>query len=537
MTVQGEDREGASWLDGATRDRLEREFLPGYLPRQRWFASKARALDAVRLIDDAPLVTAPPTDASSRLAFVEVGFHGGATETYFVPLVRVIGPAAERLAPAAIIARLDGSAVIADGLADDGACATLLAQIEAGASRATQSGHVRAFPTTAYAGARRPSGDPLAIARGTIEQSNSAVFYGDRLILKVFRRLEPGTNPDFEIGRFLSERTTFDRIPKTAGAIEYDRPGSEPITLAILQEFVTNQGTGWDHALRELAGYYDRVRGRTDDPSAPGAATAVGDALRDAATLGRRTAELHLALASDPGDPAFAPEPLTAADLAAQEHDVRDQVERTCAVLRRKLGELGPPTDAEARRVLEGVPRLLGQLGGLTALAARAPSKVRIHGDYHLGQVLWTGGDWVILDFEGEPARPLARRREKQSPLKDVVGMLRSFDYAAYAGLFAATRSRPDEFERLAPWARAWRDWTSAAFREAYFSAARGTSLLPTEEATADLLIRAFTLEKAPYELLYELNNRPDWVRIPLQGILALVEEGAAPEKGSIGAR
>ncbi|MBX6312552.1 MAG: putative maltokinase [Isosphaeraceae bacterium] len=530
-------------MDAATRDRLEREALPAFLPRQRWFASKARTVAAVRVVDAAPLIGAtPPTFAEASevaplLILIEVGFHGGAAETYFVPLVRATGPAGGRLAPGAILSRLDGpgeAEVIADALADDAACAALLAVIEAGHRLKTQSGEIRALPTTVYAEARGPTDRPLTIARGTAEQSNSAVLYGDQLILKVFRRLEPGINPDFEIGRFLSERTTFDRIPKTAGALEYDRPGAEPITLAILQGLVPNQGTGWEHALDELERYYARVSLRADDPSAPGAAEVIGAYRDDATRLGQRTAELHLALASDPNDPNFAPEPLTTADLAALARDIRDQVERALSALRDKLGDLPPQTIGQARRALDGVPRLMGPLDDLPALATGA-TKIRLHGDYHLGQVLWANGDYVILDFEGEPARPLVKRREKQSPLKDVVGMLRSFDYAAYAGLFAFTRDRPGAFERLTPWARAWRDGTSAAFLGAYFATTQGASFLPAEEAHRDLLLRSFTLEKALYELLYELNNRPDWVRIPLQGILALVEQGGLePEKGPL---
>ena len=566
MTVLKEGEVCAGWLDAAMRDRLEQESLPAFLPRQRWFASKARELNAVRMINAAPLIRSTalaPSESSAResiLTLVEVSFRGGVAETYFVPLVQATGSAAGRLAPEAIIARLDGPGepgVIADALADDDACAALLAAIEVGCRFKTRLGEIRAVPTTVYAEARGPSGRrpditrravempcpsaargfldilSLGIGRGKAEQSNSAIFYDGRLILKVFRRLEPGINPDFEIGRFLSERTGFDRIPKTAGAIEFDWSGAGPTTLAILQALVLNQGTGWEHALGELESYYDRVSRRTDDPSGPDAAETVGAYLDAAATLGRRTAELQLSLANDSHDPDFAPEPLAAADLDALARDIREQVERALTVLRNRCGALPPPTDGQAHRVLDGVPRLLGSLDDLPAMATEA-TKIRVHGDYHLGQVLRTGGDFVILDFEGEPARPLTKRHEKQSPLKDVVGMLRSFDYAAYAGLFSFTRDGHGDLDRLAAWAQAWRDQTSAAFLEAYFATARGASFLPVHQAHRDLLLQAFTLDKALYELLYELNNRPDWVRIPLQGILTLVEQGeAVTEKGS----
>jgi maltose alpha-D-glucosyltransferase/alpha-amylase len=513
MAIVDEDRPWPAWLDAATSALLEEEALPAYLPRQRWFASKARTLEAVRIVDASGEI-APIT-----LAFVEARYRDGASERYFVPLLRVAG--AVRPEPRAIIVQVDG-AIIADALADDEACGALLGAIESGRQVATSSGTIRASRTAAYDEARGPADLPLMTRRGNVEQSNSAVFYGDRLILKVFRKLQPGLNPDLEIGRFLSERTRFDRIPKVAGAIEYARPGGEPITLAILQELVPNRGTGWDQALGAL-GLHDLRLAAKDEGGEPGPDEGIGDYARSAATLGRRTAEMHLALASDPTDPAFAPEPLTGADLLALARDIRAQAEQARDVLRVRRATLPADVSARALKVLDDVPRQLARLVDLDAIADDA-TKIRVHGDYHLGQVLWTGDDFVILDFEGEPAKPLEARRAKQSPLKDVVGMLRSFDYAVFAALFDVARDRPGLFERLAPRARTWSDDASGAFLAAYLDTARGASFLPAEPRHRALLIGAFTLDKALYELLYELNNRPDWVRIPLEGLLALAE-------------
>lgn len=523
--MSGPGRE--SGIEGDARAHLEREFLPDFLPRQRWFAGKARPLDSVRIADVSLDAGLP---GGLTIALVEARFRDGGADLYFLPL------ATRQKAPT-------DPPDFHDALADPMACLALLDGIGAGREVPMERGTIRAVRTEAFEAARGPDEALQPVRLGSAEQSNSTVFFGDRLILKVFRRLEPGLNPDFEIGRFLTEQAHFDRIPPTAGAIEYVRQGEPPATVAILQRLVLNQGSGWEHALDGLGRYYEDVANRSDMPPEFGpvslldlAATEppatvverLGAALQDAATLGRRTAELHLALASDDHDPDFAPLPMTAEDLEALAGDIREQVERTLSTLRDTYERLPEAVKPEAHRVLDGSLGLLDPLGTLSALPAGS-TRIRVHGDYHLGQVLRVDQDYVILDFEGEPARPLAKRRARQSPIKDVVGMLRSFDYAAHAGLFAASEGRPSaERERLAPWARDWQSWTSACFLRAYLDTAGGAAFLPRDRVALDQLLRAFTLDKAMYELLYELNNRPDWVRIPLQGIISLIE----PERG-----
>ena len=529
-------------LEGRIAEGLGKA-LPRFLGRQRWFAAKARAVASARLVDATRTGDLP---GATRLALAEVSYSTGGTEHYFMPLGLATGEDAERLsreAPGRVVARIDGPGgprVVFDALAEPDACAALLDAIGEGRTIATRAGKIRGVPTAFFPQARGPLDQPLPILRGTMEQSNSAVLYGDRLILKVFRRLEPGINPDLEIGRVLVERTRFDRVPRLAGSLEYAPNGGEPMTVGLLQELVRNQGTGWDHALHDLKGYYEEIARRAD-PAGPepvpsrspldladaeppaGVQKAIGAYLKAAATLGRRTAELHVALADVADNPAFAPEPLAPYDLKMLAHDVRNQVQTTLAALQANLDRLPGSANSGARRVLEETPRLLAQLDRLPS-ATVAATKIRVHGDYHLGQVLRTGDDFVILDFEGEPAKPLARRLEKQSPLKDVVGMLRSFDYAAFAALFAFVRDRPEDFDRLAPWARSWQTWVTASFLKEYLAVAAGASFLPPDRDQFALLLDAFTLDKALYELLYELNNRPDWVGIPLQGILALLD-------------
>jgi maltose alpha-D-glucosyltransferase/alpha-amylase len=401
------------------------------------------------------------------------------------------------------VARLTGpagEAVLRDALADDAACEALLTAVGEGREFPTRSGQFAGKATAAFPDLRGDPSAPLAVEPGPATSSNSLVYYGRRLLLKVFRRLQPGINPDYEVGRFLTERAGFDRTPRVAGALEYAPDGNEPSTLGLLQEVVPCHLDGWDYTLGELKHYYESGE------------EAVGDYLRAAATLGRRTAQMHLALASDPHDPAFAPEPLTAADADALRDDVLHQGRTALTLLGQSLDRLPADVAPAARRLLDAGPAALDCIAAAPVVVPPA-AKARVHGDYHLGQLLWTGGDYVVLDFEGEPTRPLAERRAKFSPLRDVAGMLRSYHYAAYAGLF----DRPGDFARLEPRARAWLRQVSAAFLDAYRAAA------PSLDQFAVLLDR-YMLGKAFFELNYELNNRPDWVRIPLQGVLELID-------------
>jgi maltose alpha-D-glucosyltransferase/alpha-amylase len=534
----------AGWetlMEGKHRAILERRVLPRYLKAQRWFGAKSGTLETVSIRDWATVIEGPD---ASYLTSVRAYTSDGQYSIYIVPVALAVGEAGEALArenPRAVLAHVHGpggTAVLYDATAHDAFCQRLL-DLAAGAEELkTQTGRLRGVPTSVV-GTVVGEGSHLPVRRGASEQSNTTLFFGDRLLLKLFRRIEPGVNPDFEIGRFLTEKTTFPRVPKTAGAIEYRKSRSEPATLAILQELVPNQGQGWEWILGVLGRYYDQVTGEahrleriesprghlldlSDAEPPEDVFEVVGTALRSAQVLGRRTAELHLALASEPGDPAFAPEPLTADDLAGAAERLRENAREVFQTLREKLDSLDPAVRPLAERVLQGSQALIERVSAPPSEEGDL-IKIRCHGDYHLGQVLWQENDFIILDFEGEPARSLAERRAKQSPLKDVAGMLRSFEYAAYSELLNQTRDRPDAFDRLEPWARIWRTWTSAAFLREYRQTAAPGSLLPATTSAACHLLDFFMLDKLVFELLYELSYRPDWVRIPLLGIVQLV--------------
>jgi maltose alpha-D-glucosyltransferase/alpha-amylase len=532
---------GAAWetlLEGNVRTLIERDLLLPFLQRQRWFGGKARVSRTARFADWG-LVRRGPQPLF--VTIVDVDFEDGTRDRYFLPLtIRAHADVKglEDRSPNAILAHVTGArkGLLFDAWLDDRYARTLLDALEREEQFATKRGSVQTLKTPAFAGIRGGAGEDLRVSRMPSDQSNTSIVYGDRLILKLFRRLQPGINPDFEIGRQLTERAGFNRVPPVAGAFEYTGLGIETCTLAMMQQLILSQGDGWAHTLDEIARFFEAVDA---EPAPAGAgfetyadliasepservARAMGSYLVTAATLGRRTAEMHLALGSDAADPAFLPEPLTPIDVQLLTSDAVAQAQKALDVLAASTLSLPQDVQDPAQLLVQSRNTLIERIRSAAHLDFVA-SKIRVHGDYHLGQVLWCEEDFVILDFEGEPTRAIEQRRLKQSPLKDVAGMLRSFSYAAYAGLFVHTASRRAEFDRVEPWARIWQMTAASAFLRAYFTTVAGALFIPAAESQRDALLKLFVLDKALYELDYELNNRPDWVRIPLRGIFDLL--------------
>jgi maltose alpha-D-glucosyltransferase/alpha-amylase len=535
-----------SLLEGAGRYRLESTLLPEYLPKQRWFGGKARRIGTVRIADWAAL-----DDSNAVLILVEVQYEKGAPDTYFVPLGLAVGKDADQVretTPAAILSSTispDGPGVLYDAVYDDRAAGALLSFIADAGQAKSRDGLIRGAPGMEFAALRGPAEIPLPARRGSAEQSNTSLFYGDRLILKLFRRQQPGPNPDCEIGRYLTEKAHFDGVPQFAGAIEYVPADGVPATLAMVQGLVANQGDGWTLTLEELARYYENCAtvafpeggsaadgdllelAERDPPQL--ARDHVGIALDSAAKLGQRTAELHLALAMADGDPAFAPETLEADQEQSLLTGMREDATRVLDLLKDSIAKL-PDEIIDLAGLVLGRRRQILDSFRLEPTDGTPRQRIRIHGDYHLGQVLQVKTGYVILDFEGEPARPVAERLAKGSPLKDVAGMLRSLGYAAYSGLIAYTARRPEDWEKLEPWARLWERSMGAAFLRAYRHTAQSGRFLPSGKEAFRKLLAIYLLDKALYELSYELNNRPTWVRIPLMGILSLPMEAGGRE-------
>jgi trehalose synthase-fused probable maltokinase len=533
-------------LEREARSHLEAR-LPDVLKARRWFAGKARAIQSVRIVES---VSIPSRASAVALLFIRVEYLDGAPETYTFPVTAALGEQTARIQqdlPDSIVTTLkvrmkdrEQTGVLYDALWNPDFSRTLLSAIGQGGRFTGETGTLIASSTQAYG--NLISGEAaLEPAVMNAEQSNTSVAYGDRLLLKVFRRVENGVNPDLEIGRILTT-INFPHSPPVAGSIEYVRANGEAVTVAILQGFVHNQGDAWKYTLEAFDRYLVRCRtqptGREDaltlnepllemaQKDIPAfARELIGPYLDSASRLGQRTAELHVALANGRDNSDFTPEPFSLEYRRSRYESMCRLASQTCSLLKGRLNDLPSVTEQEARRVVSYEPRIQDRFRAFLELESRA-LRIRCHGDYHLGQVLWTGRDFVISDFEGEPARPLSERRMKHTPIMDVAGMLRSFHYAPYAALSRQQSNllAEDAGARLEPWVRFWYGWVSVAFLKAYLAIAGRASFWPGSQAEFQVLFDAHLLEKAVYEIGYELNNRPDWVRIPIRGVLEILE-------------
>ncbi len=531
--------------------------LPGYMRARRWFRSKARRIKSISLRDAIRIPFDGENESQARLVIFDVEFTEGEAEAYVLPLALA---RAERVEPSlaatpqAIVATVmpegeEGPAwTLYDALYEPAFATALLEGVGGRRRISGKRGDLTATPTRALRALQGGRATSLTPSVGRAEQSNTSILFGDRLILKMIRRLEPGANPEIEIGQALTD-AGFEHSPALGGSLIYGG-GREAASLGVLQQYVVNEGDAWQFTLDAVSAYYDRAAA-TDgsEVTGPGAmpgttvsdmlravgqppsqamAEVIGDYLNVARLLGERTAELHRALAGR-DDPAFAPEPFSALYQRGIFQTLRNQQSGTLALLKAKLAGLPD----EARPAAQTALGLSAEIGDrVRDLTQRRIGAVRIrtHGDYHLGQVLWTGRDIVIIDFEGEPGRPLSERRHKRSGLADVAGMLRSFHYAAFGTLLnprVGSAVRPEDVARLEPWATAWYATVGATFVGAYLEKAAGQSFVPSDQGEQVALLELAMLQKVLYELSYELNNRPDWVSIPLRGLLELLGAGA----------
>jgi maltose alpha-D-glucosyltransferase/alpha-amylase len=537
-----------SWeniLYGRARTTLERAF-PDYLLTCRWFGGKAQPIRSVRNVDIVPF------SIDSVTAFFttwEVQYTGGTPETYLLLLAFAAGDRAFELRqthPQSVVAQLkikDKSAetegVLYDALYDPQFCQALLASVKRGRRLKGDNAEIHAQPSKSF---RTLAGDAEATLEPSLmrgEQSNTSIVYGDRFILKFFRRTSEGLNPDVEIGRFITEKTAFANVPPLAGFLEMRKQQGEPATIGILQGLIINQGDAWHYTLDSLGRYFEEVLTRhpaseaaliPDKPLAEVAAQETPELVRElmgpylasALLLGQRTGELHKALASDVKDPAFAPEPFTALYRRSLYQSFRTLADQSLSLLETRLPGLREEIRPEAAKILKLESVIVDRLRQILDKKMTG-MRIRIHGDFHLGQVLYTGKDFVVIDFEGEPARPITERRLKRSPLRDVAGMLRSFNYAALSKL-RNNSVRPEDAAQLKPWARFWDFWVSASFVKGYLETTTNASFLPKSQDEFNLMLSIYVLEKAIYELAYELNNRPDWADVPVAGILQIVQ-------------
>ena len=517
----------ATLLEGDQRKLIEREVLPAFVRNRRWFASKARSIAAMRVAEQVPVSN--EADAA-RIWFVEVSYRDGAPETYTLPVQITRGNAARELAqtaPHAIIARFEGNeeTVLQDAVWDAGFRENLFRLM----SERQRVGAKNAEVVGIGGSALQSGGAVLSSHVLGVEQSNSSMVFENKYFLKLYRKLEDGVNPDVEVTRFLSEQTGFANVPAFAGAIEYRRAKAEPTVVGAMQSAITSEGDAWVMTLDSVSRFYDRVLTRKADLQ--NAVVPEGSVLNEliggvyperAKLLGQRTAELHLALASDTEDKRFAPEPFNAMGQRSVFQNMRAMLRRSWELLGKKLPNLPANFRDEATEVFEAEKQILSHQQRILDRISGA-SKIRIHGDYHLGQVLYTGKDFIILDFEGEPARPLSERKLKRSALRDVAGMMRSYQYAAYSALWQPSM-RPEDIPFLERWADIWYRQMSGVFLQSYLATSAGAVFIPKNEEDLQVLLEAYLLDKAVYEIGYELNNRPEWVVIPIRGIKHILQ-------------
>jgi trehalose synthase-fused probable maltokinase len=508
-TVRTHGRLGEALTLAALRG-LEGEPLLRFLAEQRWFGAKGQSDLQVRFRDVVPVFVGEMDAAITR---IEVVGADRSVVTYQLPLLvrrgdlRTLGDGA-----LAAVEAGDERGLIVDAPRDEAFRARLL--------RAVRDAERHGASSTRWVVDRRdvslpPADTPSRVLGG--EQSHTSILYGEHAMLKIYRRLTAGPNPEAEISSFLAQRS-FAHIPALLGLLRLEDDDGSQTIAGIIQEFVASSGDGWSYARR-------RIR---DLVILPGAKLGGRSAfLDDCRRLGEITGALHRELAADRSSEAFSPQPVTATDLERWSADIRRQADAAIALLEASVrgGRIVAHAAEDARAVLAQARPLCDRTASfLGGIASGAGSRIRHHGDYHLGQVLRKhSGDYVILDFEGEPARPLAERRERHSPLRDVAGMLRSFAYASAVTVKEELPGKRDavveaEAERLT-------EEMQGAFRTGYFAAAPPAPILPESVEVRDGLLAVFEVEKAFYELAYELNNRPQWVDIPLAGIRALLRE------------
>ena len=509
---------------------LEQQALPAYLMNQRWFGAKDARIQATRIVFSAEL---PGEGEGYLLAGIEVALAGQREpQLYLLPLATTWGEEhvsrTTSLLPFMLAKARRGPRVGAlhDAIAADGLALALIRQIRDGATLSAGEGRVVAWSTPLLAEAELAP--DAAVRRIGGEQSNTSLLVGDKVMVKIYRRLQPGIHPEIEIGRFLTQVAGYTHTPPLMGAVEREGGDGTSTALAAAFGFVSNQGDGWHYTLDYLDRAFEEIRLVGVEEPGPPAEERHALYLTQARLLGQRTGELHQAFAIDTDDPAFAREPVTAADLEGWVEATRRQVEAGLGVLERAQGIADDAHRAIIQEVLELRGAVLAELEAFAG-AEVAATKTRLHGDYHLGQVLVAKGDFVIIDFEGEPVRPVEERRGKSSPLRDVAGMLRSFDYAAWGSVLRFWENDPAAGDALLPPAMLWRDLSAAAFLDGYRTAMVGCPSWPEDAAAAERLVRLFLIEKAFYEVAYEAANRPLWLRLPLRGIRVLFAPAAAP--------
>ncbi|MEQ9442640.1 MAG: maltose alpha-D-glucosyltransferase [Cyclobacteriaceae bacterium] len=521
-------------------------YLPDYLMKCRWFGGKARTIQGIRVVHQLSL---PITSIKVQLLILEVSYNEGLNELYQLPISfvdesfsdSVRSQNAQSIIGQVMIGETKG--YLYDAVYNESFRNALFEMMVKSKKVKENSSELllKAEPmVTKWYKKNKPDITSKVL---NAEQSNTSIIYFQRYFLKLYRKIDHVINPDLEITRFLTDKAKFKHVPQYAGSIALQEGTKEPLVLAMMQQMVENQGDAWVYMKDVINRYYERVllerMDRTKVPDLKGSLAdpltfeKLSDELKTllsgipaerASLLGIRTAEMHIALASRPDEPDFGSENFSLHYQRSLYSSLQSLVRSAFQSMDKRVDTLPALMQEEAKKIKGMRKDILKCMQDIYSRKISS-TKIRAHGDYHLGQVLFTGKDFVIIDFEGEPARSFSERRLKRSPLRDVAGMIRSFHYAAYSGLFENEAFKRGDADYLEEWAELWYHYMSGFYIHAYLDTAKGHNFLPDNQADFNTLMQTFLLEKAVYELNYELNNRPSWSIIPMRGIQYVMQK------------
>lgn len=527
-------------LKNKNRALLENDYLPYYLNSCRWFGGKSRMIQNIGMTNGIPI---PVENLPSILITIEVNYNDGLPEIYQLPMAFATAKTNEdfkHIPKSAIIADLEiagESGILFDAVYSEKFRNVLFRNIKKGRRLNNGTGYMVFY----HGEDSSMESDEIHSKILNAEQSNTSLTFNNEYFLKLYRKLDNTINPDLEITRYLSEKTDYKNSPHFVGALEYHPGKNNIIVLGMMQDLVENQGDAWDYTKDSLKRYFENVLTRPKDAKTDAAELelttpltyqGLPETMRELmngifperiALLGQRTAEMHIALGAHPEEKDFEHEPFSLHYQRSIFSSLQSLTRNSFQNLQKNLKSMPEDIQAEAREVLDMKSDLLKCFKRI--YHHKIPvMKIRTHGDYHLGQVLWTGKDFVIIDFEGEPARSFSERRLKRSPLRDVAGMIRSFHYAAYSTIMQDEFDQQRKEGNLEHWAESWYYHITRIFIQSYYKTCGEHNFIPKQKEDFKILIETFLLEKAVYELNYELNNRPDWILIPLRGIKSIIE-------------
>lgn len=528
-------------LNAATRNVL-RDLLSGYIQKSRWFRGKARKIKSIRIADTIPVGDG---NLKAYIVVVEILYIEGRNESYVIPLSITTGDDVSEKRnkhPESLVAyiEIDGhEGLIIDGSYEKNVRDLFLKLILQKSKLKYKKGAIAGIPGKNISRKISKKELPLSSRVLPADQSNTSILYDNRFFFKLYRSPEEGINPEMEIIRTLTENTSFKNFPSFAGALEYQVEGAENIGLGILVGFVPNEGNAWEFTQSAIDQFFDRIIEQKDELTTgnyadhilePAGSEKMNDLLGSfftdmVALLGKRTAELHLALSSVKNKKEFAQEPFSLLYQKSLYQSFRTLIKRTFNQMKSAKKNLTDEQVVLIDEIISNENILLSTIKRTLEKKKIHTTKIRVHGDYHLGQVLFTGKDFVIIDFEGEPTRSMTARKLKHCPFKDVAGMLRSFHYSIYMGRVANESKMPESTDFLKPLLEAWYKSVQDIFLNSYLETAGNASFIPEETDQLHDLMAVYTIEKAIYELDYEINNRPDWVHIPLTGLKMIMDD------------